>query len=213
MRDRADLVLKAVCLALAALVGGQLLSLALRPDPLRHVKVPAPASPRAEADHAGAPRATNATPSNSSAGQSPPPAPLRASPPAAFAVGAPFGFPGLMAPPGLALGGPGPTAVAADLPAEVRARLDRVYESELLGPVVRPPPMALLGIAGKDVFLRAPNGQTGLLREGEELGGVKLLRIGTNRVLVEHEGRQQELTLFAGLGSEPLLPKPKEKSP
>ena len=48
--------------------------------------------------------------------------------------------------------------------------------------------MALLGIAGKDVFLRAPNGQTGLIREGEELGGVKLLRIGMNRVLIEQDG-------------------------
>ena len=60
-----------------------------------------------------------------------------------------------------------------------------------------------------NVILRAPNGQTGLLREGEELGGVKLLRIGTNRVLVEHEQQQKELTVFSGFGSETLLPKGK----
>ena len=69
--------------------------------------------------------------------------------------------------------------------------------------------MALLGIAGKDAFLRAPNGQTGLLREGEELGEIKLLRIGTNRVVIEHEHQQKELTLFLGFGSETLLPKGK----
>ena len=75
----------------------------------------------------------------------------------------------------------------------------------ILGQVVRPLPMALLGIAGKDAFLRGPDGQTGLVREGEELGAVKLLRIGTNRVLIEHEGQKKELTLFSGFGSESLI--------
>jgi hypothetical protein len=72
--------------------------------------------------------------------------------------------------------------------------------------------MALLGIAGQDAFLRAPNGQTGLVKEGEELGGVKLLRIGTNRVLIELEGQQKELSVFSGFGSESLLPKQQENS-
>ena len=70
--------------------------------------------------------------------------------------------------------------------------------------------MALLGIAGKDAFIRTPNGQTGLLREGEELGGIKLLKIGTNRVLIEQDKQEKELTLFSGFGSDTLLPK-KEK--
>ncbi len=70
---------------------------------------------------------------------------------------------------------------------------------------MRPMPMALLGIAGRDVFLRAPNGQTGLVKEGDELGGVKLLQIGINRVLVEEDGQKKELTLFSGLGSQSLL--------
>jgi hypothetical protein len=69
----------------------------------------------------------------------------------------------------------------------------------------------LLGIAGRDAFLRAPNGQTGLLKEGEELGGVKLLRIAHNRVLIEHDGQKKELTMFSGFGSETLIPKEKEK--
>ena len=50
-----------------------------------------------------------------------------------------------------------------------------------------------------------------LLREGEELGGVKLLRIGTNRVLIEHEQQQKELTVFSGVGGETLLPKGENK--
>src|SRR6185295_1431995 len=54
-----------------------------------------------------------------------------------------------------------------ELPPAVQARVDRITQSEILGPVIRPLPMALIGIAGKDVFFRAPNGQTGLLREGE----------------------------------------------
>jgi hypothetical protein len=103
-----------------------------------------------------------------------------------------------------------PQKPATNLPPAISARIDRVTQSEILGPIIRPLPMALLGIAGQDAFLRAPNGQTGLLKEGEELAGVKLLRIGTNRVLIEHEGQQKELSVFSGFGSESLLPKQKE---
>jgi hypothetical protein len=92
----------------------------------------------------------------------------------------------------------------------MRARVDRIVQSEILGVVVKPQPMALIGLAGADAFVRTPAGQTVLLREGEENGGVKLLRIGTNRVLIEHEGQQKELTLFSGFGSESLLPKPEQ---
>ena len=55
-------------------------------------------------------------------------------------------------------------------------------------------------------------GQTGLVREGEEFGTLKVLRIGTNRVLVEHEGQKKELILFSGFGSETLLPKEEKQS-
>jgi hypothetical protein len=91
------------------------------------------------------------------------------------------------------------------IPPLVQNELDQIYQSELLGPVMHPLPMALLGIGGKDAFIRAPTGQTGLLREGEELGGIKLLRIGTNRVLVEQDGKQQELTIFSGFGGKQLV--------
>jgi hypothetical protein len=95
----------------------------------------------------------------------------------------------------------------AELPPAARARIDRIVQSEILGAVVKPQPMAVLGLAGADAFIRTPSGQTVLLREGEETNGVKLIRIGTNRVLIEHEGQQKELTLFSGFGSESLLPK------
>ena len=103
-------------------------------------------------------------------------------------------------------GGGGPPAGHA-LPKLVQARVDTIVESEILAPIQRPVPMALLGIAGSDAFLRTPNGQSGMIKEGEELGGVRLLRIGTNRVLVEQDGQKKELTIFSGYGGEPLLPK------
>jgi hypothetical protein len=109
-------------------------------------------------------------------------------------------------------GGPRPDLAKPDtnLPPVIQTRVEKITQSEILGPVIRPLPMALLGIAGKDAFVRAPNGQTGLLREGEELGGLKLLRLGTNRILVEFEQQQKELTIFEGFGSDTLLPKAKE---
>lgn len=94
------------------------------------------------------------------------------------------------------------------LPPDIEARVYRITQSEILGPVIHPMPMALLGIAGDVAFLRAPNGQSGMVKEGDELGGIKLLRIGTNRVLVEEKGQKKELTIFSGLGGESLLPKP-----
>lgn len=100
---------------------------------------------------------------------------------------------------------PGMGRKPPDLPPAILARVDRVVDSEILGPIMRPLPMALLGIAGEVAFLRSPSGQTGLVKEGEELGPLKLLRIGTNRVLLEHEGQKKELTIFSGLGSESLL--------
>ena len=123
------------------------------------------------------------------------------------AAGAPAANPGTNAVPGRES-----PRKQADVPAAVQTRIDRITQSEILGPVVRPLPMALIGIAGKDVLLRTAAGQTGLLRVGEELGGVKLLRIGTNRVLVEHEQQQKELTVFSGVGGETLLPKEEKKT-
>jgi len=96
-----------------------------------------------------------------------------------------------------------------ELPPIVQSRIDKIVQSEILAPRPRKMPMALLGIAGQDAFIRAPNGQTGLVKEGGELGGIKLLKIGVNRVLIEQEGEKKELTIFSGLGGENLLSKPK----
>jgi hypothetical protein len=110
-------------------------------------------------------------------------------------------------------GRPGGMKPPPDLAPAVLARVDKITDSEILGQVIRPLPMALLGIAGNVAFLRAPSGQTGLVKEGDELSGLKLLRIGVNRVLVEQDGEKKELTIFSGYGSESLLPKQKDHSP
>jgi hypothetical protein len=93
------------------------------------------------------------------------------------------------------------------LPHEVQARVDRIIDSEIFGPIPRPMPMALIGIAEQEAYIQATNGQTGPVKVGGELGGIKLLRIGINRVLVESGGETNELTLFGGLGGESLMPK------
>lgn len=101
-------------------------------------------------------------------------------------------------------------ANSGPVPPEIAERVNTIKESEVFGPVPRPLPMALLGIAGANALVRAPNGQTGLLKVGEELGGVRLLQISTNRVLIEHEGQEKELTIFSGFGSSSLIPPRKD---
>lgn len=96
------------------------------------------------------------------------------------------------------------------LPPEVTARTEAVYQSEIFGPVQRPLPMAVLGLIGEDVIFRAPNGQTKLVKVGDEVDGVKILKVGINRVLVEQDEKQKELTLHSGYGSESLLSKDKK---
>lgn len=98
-----------------------------------------------------------------------------------------------------------PGKPGADLPPATRAQVDRITSSEILGPVMHPLPMALLGIAGEDAFIRTATGQTGLVKAGDSLGDLKLLRIGINRVLVEENGEKKELTIFSGYGGESLL--------
>lgn len=109
--------------------------------------------------------------------------------------------------PGMGMGQPMP-----ELPPEVRARIDKIVESELLAPVIHPQPMALLGIAGDVAFLRTGDGQTGMVKVGDSLGDLKLTRIGINRVLVEENGKPQELTIFSGMGGESLLNTPDKNS-
>jgi hypothetical protein len=102
-------------------------------------------------------------------------------------------------------GMPGMGAVA--LPKEIQARVDKIVDSEMFAPVMRPLPMQLFGIAGDTALLRTDGGQSGLVKEGDSLGGVKLMRIGINRVLVEQNGNLKELMIFDGYGGESLMPK------
>lgn len=101
----------------------------------------------------------------------------------------------------------GPAAKPVDLPPALQSRVNKITDSEILGPVIHPLPMALLGIAGQFAFLRSANGQTGLIKEGDTLDDIKLLRIGINRVLIEQDGQKKELMIFSGYGGDSLLPK------
>ncbi len=98
-----------------------------------------------------------------------------------------------------------PGKSGGDLSPAMQTRISKIVDSEILGPVIRPLPMALLGIAGEFAFLRSPSGQTGLVKEGDSLGELKLLRIGINRVLVEQNGQKEELMIFSGFGGDSLL--------
>ncbi|HEY4414295.1 MAG TPA: hypothetical protein VGO57_01275 [Verrucomicrobiae bacterium] len=95
----------------------------------------------------------------------------------------------------------------ANLPPAIQAQIDKIFNSEIFGSVPHPMPMALIGIAGDVAFLRAPDGQSGMVKLGDSLGEIKLVRIGINRVLVEQDGQQKELTIFDGYGGESLLDK------
>jgi hypothetical protein len=95
---------------------------------------------------------------------------------------------------------------SAPLPPETQARVDRIVDSEALGALMHTQ-LALLGIAGDQAFIRSTNGMSGPVAVDGEMGGVKLLRIGINRVLVDDGGEKKELTLFDGVGGESLMPK------
>jgi hypothetical protein len=102
---------------------------------------------------------------------------------------------------------PPPPPTPPDIPERHRS----VATSGVLGAVPKaPPPPALLGLAGKYAILRAPGGETDLVAEGGQIGGVKLIRIGINRVLIEHQGKVEELAIFSGLGGAPLAAPGKE---
>ena len=171
MPDRAEPILRIVCLVLVGVIALQIASAAAKRDPLTGVRIPKIPSLLITSNSPSA-----RTPSSNSL-------PARVSAP-----------------------------VPTNLPPVIQARVARIADSEILGPVPRPPviPAALLGIAGQDAFVRTSTGQTHTLRVGEEFSGLKLLQIGTNRVLVEENGNKKELMMFSGFGSEPLLPKGKE---
>ena|ERR1051325_1275912 len=211
MLERYNPILRLVCIALAGLILYQISRLAFQRDAVARGRIETPI-PRVEATNktkvetnAPAKSTNSATASTNSASTS-----TNSTSTSTNAAAAKTNGPAsAVAQTRMAMGprsGPGGMP-QMNLPADVQAMIDKIRQSQLLGPDIKPPPMALMGIAGKDVFLRGPNGQTGVIREGEDLGGVKLIRIGTNRVLVEENGQQKELTIFSGFGSETLLEK------
>jgi hypothetical protein len=193
MLERYNPVLRLVCLALAGVILYQISRLVLQRDAVARSRIEAPIVRISTTNKSNVETNAVATKTN--------------------AVSTTTNSLGAQAklPPGMNRRPGGPAQL--DLPADAQAMIDKIKQSQLLGPDIKPPPMALLGIGGKDVFLRGPNGQTGIIREGEELGGAKLIRIGTNRVIVEHEGQQKELTIFSGFGSETLLEKKDKREP
>ena len=71
-----------------------------------------------------------------------------------------------------------------------------------------PPPPAepsLGGIAGSVAFIKMPSGMTRAFAVGDEHDGLRLTKVGVNRVLIEKEEKTRELTVFSGFGSESLL--------
>ncbi len=94
-------------------------------------------------------------------------------------------------------------------------RFEIIVTSGILGkaPQAPKPKPLLIGVIGERAMLRAPDGREDLVREGEELGGVKVVKIATNRVLIEFEGKKQELTVYSGMGSPSLLAEEKDQKP
>jgi hypothetical protein len=209
MLERYNPILRIVCLALAGLILYQISRIAFQKDAVARARIEAPvvkieATNKTDVKTNAPIAATNSTALTNVAGSS------------TNAMAGKTNVANATAPNARMAGGSRRGSGGApqmNLPPDVQAMVDKIRQSQLLGPDIKPPPMALMGIAGKYVFLRGPNGQTGIIREGEELGGVKLLRIGTNRVIVEHEGQQKELMIFSGFGSETLLEKKDKREP
>jgi hypothetical protein len=227
MLERLSPVFRTVCILLAGFVCYQISRIIMHKNPLDDLKIPASAfanvsGPSAPSTNATATKATNSPSSqgttnlatnavavqatNSAVRSATNTVSLEATNASARRTASSSSRRSASGPPGSPGGSKDPNLSPA-----AQARIEKIVQSEILGAIVRPLPMALLGVAGRDAFIRAPNGQTGLVREGEEFGGLKLLRIDINRVLVEHEGQQKELTLFQGLGSETLLPRGDKK--
>jgi hypothetical protein len=211
MHDRIEKGLKLLSAALGALLLAHFAIAALRPNPLRDIKIPEPPTLPEAVTNVPGQSATNAIPSakrtnaigtnavgtNVIGKSNQPSARVTNSPAVRTVVSSSLS----------SSSRPGKPSAQRELPPQVKARIDKIIDTELLGPVPRPVPMALLGIAGNSAMLRSTNGQQGLIKIGEEIGGLKLVKIGVNRVLVEQNGQQSELMIFSGFGGESLLSK------
>jgi hypothetical protein len=198
MLERFNPLLRLLCLALTGLIMFQISQLAINKPVVAHSAFEAPAPKITKTNEPAA--STNSAPSTNVVSKTNSTSASKRPLPSRPLTGAMM----------MGMGGPGGPV---NVPPEIKDLVEKIKQSQTLGVEMKPPPMALIGIAGKDVFLRGPNGQEGVVHEGEELGGVKIIRIGINRVLVEENGEQKELTLFNGFGSETLLPQKTNEPP
>ena len=185
MSNRLILGFKIVCAVLGVLLVLQLVRFAAAKDPLANVTIPTPPILSVATNVSVAPKTSRAT--NAAV------------------------IPTTSGATNIAASSKAPPKVTE--PPVITNRIEQIKNTEIFGAAPKPPPMALLGIIGMEAIIRADNGQTGLVKEGDVFAGVKVLRLGTNRVLVEHEGEKKELTVFAGFGSETLMPSGKETVP
>ncbi len=87
----------------------------------------------------------------------------------------------------------------APISTNAQNEIQTIQASQILGRLPQPQPIMLLGIAGQYAFLQTPYGASGLAAQGEEIGGVKVLQIGTNQITIQHNSETQNLVLFPGL--------------
>ncbi len=227
MPDKILKVLRWGCLLLAGMISWQVYGIVTAPEPFDRLddlvlddlalEAPAPSADTEAVTEAetpvptpdGAPadgEKTTSTPAHSADTNAETPAPTPAGPPADGET-----MPST------------PASKKAAKPADVKKKkaepssppfppeLEVIASSGILGkaPTKKPPPPALVGTLGKYALIRAPDGKEDLVADGGEFGGVKVIKIATNRVLIEHQGRQTELTIYGGMGSSSLLPKKK----
>jgi hypothetical protein len=85
-----------------------------------------------------------------------------------------------------------------------QAAIEKVNKSGIFGAPPKPRPSELTGIAGDMAFISLPSGETKAMVVGQTEAGLTLLKIGTNRVLVQEDGEEKELTIYSGMGGESL---------
>ena len=99
-------------------------------------------------------------------------------------------------------------AATKKAPPPVPERYRRLAEISVFG---KPPkkkagkPPSLLGVLGEGAILLFPDKKQHFVDVGKTVQKVRLVRVATNRALIEFEGKEIELKLFGGAGSESLI--------
>lgn len=90
---------------------------------------------------------------------------------------------------------------------EVKVAVTIIKKSGVFGSPPKPRPSSLIGIAENVAFIQTPSGSVQGIEIGQTIQNVKVIKIDTNRVLIEENGKQRELTIYSGMGSETLIGK------